>query len=234
MDKIETYSDFLLYRSDDGSVNVKVVIDGHSETIWMTQKAMAELFGVDRTVITKHLKNIFDSSELQQNSVCAKFAHTAEDGKTYSTAFYNLDAIIAVGYRVNSYKATQFRIWATKILNEYLIKGFALDDDRLKQGDKMIESTVHHKFKEEMIIPYVAISNGLNFMLTKGERCVITADGIRAKVIDVQEKHICELEEDIQRLYGIDVWRFVCSWYKGHTNMDSMHFLVIKLEKDGN
>ena len=95
---------------------------------------MAQLFGVDRTVISKHLKNIFDSSELQQDSVCAKIAHTAEDGKTYNTQFYNLDAIISVGYRVNSLQATRFRQWATKILNEYIKKGFVLDDDRLKQG----------------------------------------------------------------------------------------------------
>ena len=123
---------FLLYNMPDDEGKVQVVIK--DETLWCTQKAMAELFGVDRTVITKHLKNIFDSSELQQNSVCAKFAHTAADGKTYNTAFYNLDAIIAVGYRVNSIKATRFRQWATKILNEYIRKGFVLDDDRLKNG----------------------------------------------------------------------------------------------------
>lgn len=95
---------------------------------------MAQLFGVDRTVVSKHLKNIFESSELQQDSVCAKFAHTAEDGKIYNTQFYNLDAVISVGYRVNSLQATRFRQWATKILNEYIKKGFALDDERLKQG----------------------------------------------------------------------------------------------------
>lgn len=96
---------------------------------------MAQLFGVDRTVISKYLKNIFESFELQQDSVCAKFAHTAEDGKIYNTQFYNLDAVISVGYRVNSLKATRFRQWATKILNEYIKKGFVLDDDWLKQGE---------------------------------------------------------------------------------------------------
>jgi len=93
---------------------------------------MAELFGIDRSVITKHLLNIFESGELEQNSVCAKIAHTAADGKKYQTLYYNLDAIISVGYRVNSSRATQFRIWATKILKEYLIKGFVMDDERLK------------------------------------------------------------------------------------------------------
>ena len=95
---------------------------------------MAELFGVDRTVITKHLKNIFSEEELIEDSVSAIFAHTAEDGKTYQTNFYNLDAIIAVGYRVNSYEATQFRIWATQTLKEFIIKGFVMDDERLKNG----------------------------------------------------------------------------------------------------
>lgn len=126
---------FLLYNMPEEDGRVQVVVK--DETIWCTQKAMAELFGVDRTVITKHLKNIFESSELEQDSVCAKYAHTAEDGKKYNTTFYNLDAIIAVGYRVNSRRATAFRQWATKILKEYIRKGFVLDDDRLKNGTKV-------------------------------------------------------------------------------------------------
>ena len=123
---------FILYNLPDEDGKVQVII--RDETLWCTQKAMAQLFGVDRTVVSKHLKNIFESSELQQDSVCAKFAHTAEDGKIYNTQFYNLDAVISVGYRVNSLQATRFRQWATKILNEYIKKGFALDDERLKQG----------------------------------------------------------------------------------------------------
>lgn len=126
---------FLLYNLSDDNGKVQVVIK--DETLWCTQKAMAQLFGVDRSVVTKHLKNIFESSELQQDSVCANFAHTAEDGKTYNTQFYNLDAIISVGYRVNSVQATRFRQWATQILNEYIRKGFVLNDDRLKQGTEL-------------------------------------------------------------------------------------------------
>ena len=95
---------------------------------------MAQLFGVDRTVISKHLKNIFDSSELQQDSVCAKIAHTAEDGKTYNTQFYNLDAIISVGYRVNSVRATQFRQWCTFVLRQFAIRGYVLDHKRMENG----------------------------------------------------------------------------------------------------
>ena len=121
------FSDIILYNSPDG--NVRVEVNYSDETFWLSQKHMAELFGVDRTVITKHLQNIFITNELEEVSVCAKFAHTAEDGKVYQTNFYNLDAIIAVGYRVNSKQATQFRIWATKTLREYIIKGFVLDDE---------------------------------------------------------------------------------------------------------
>ncbi len=123
---------FILYNLPEKDGKVQVII--RDETLWCTQKAMAQLFGVDRTVISKHLKNIFESSELQQDSVCAKFAHTAEDGKIYNTQFYNLDAVISVGYRVNSLQATRFRQWATKILNEYIKTGIVLDDDLLKQG----------------------------------------------------------------------------------------------------
>ena len=126
---------FLIYNTPQEDIKVNVVM--RDETIWLTQKAMAELFDANRSVITKHLKNIFQSGELEQSSVCAKFAHTATDGKTYQTNFYNLDAIISVGYRVNSAKATQFRIWATKTLKEFIQKGFVLDDERLKQGGQV-------------------------------------------------------------------------------------------------
>lgn len=123
---------FLLYTSADGNVKINVQIEHN--TVWLTQEAIANLFGVQRPAVTKHLKNIFDSQELVESSVCSILERTAADGKQYSTRFYNLDAIISVGYRVNSYQATQFRIWATNTLKEFIIKGFVLDDDRLKQG----------------------------------------------------------------------------------------------------
>jgi hypothetical protein len=126
---------FLIYSTPQEDIKVDVVM--RDETIWLTQKAMGDLFNVDRSVITKHLGNIFKDNELDEDSVCANFAHTANDGKTYNTNFYNLDAIISVGYRVNSAKATQFRIWATKTLKEFIQKGFVLDDDRLKQGEQV-------------------------------------------------------------------------------------------------
>ncbi len=123
---------FLLYNMPDAEGKVQVVIK--DETIWCTQKAMAQLFGVGVPAISKHLKNIFEEGELIADSVISKMETTATDGKTYETSFYSLDAIIAVGYRVSSLKATRFRQWATKILNEYIKKGFAMDDERLKQG----------------------------------------------------------------------------------------------------
>lgn len=122
----------ILYQGPEGAVFAEVYVG--EETIWTTQKGLGKLFEVDRTVITKHLKNIFESEELNKNSVCAKIAHTASDGKNYKVNLYNLDAIIAVGYRVNTKKATYFRQWATKILKEYMIKGFVLNDEALKNG----------------------------------------------------------------------------------------------------
>jgi len=126
---------FLLYTAPDGAVKVEVFCK--DETVWLTQKALAELFGVNVPAINKHLKNIFDSGELTEESVISILETTATDGKNYQTGFYNLDAIIAVGYRVNSYQATRFRIWATKTLREFIIKGFVLDDERLKQGKQV-------------------------------------------------------------------------------------------------
>ena len=123
---------FLLYNMPEVEGKVQVVIK--DDTIWCTQKAMAQLFGVGVPAISKHLKNIFEEGELQMDLVISKMEITAADNKNYSTTFYSLDAIIAVGYRVNSLKATRFRQWATKILNEYIRKGFVLDDNRLKQG----------------------------------------------------------------------------------------------------
>lgn len=126
-------NNFILYNAPSGDVTLNVLLQ--NETIWLTQKIMAELFDVGVPAINKHLTNIFESNELEENSVISILETTAADGKNYKTKFYNLDAVISVGYRVNSTKATQFRIWATKTLKEYIIKGFVLDDNRLKQGE---------------------------------------------------------------------------------------------------
>ncbi len=125
-------TNFVLYTDLNGNVQVEAFVK--DETIWLTQKSMAELFDAAKSTISEHIKNIFESGELEEDSVVRKFRTTASDGKKYNVKFYNLDMIIAVGYRVNSKRATKFRIWATKVLREYIIKGFVLDDERLKQA----------------------------------------------------------------------------------------------------
>ena len=136
--EITKQMEMVLYHSEQSDVTVNAIIK--DETIWITQKAMAELFGIDKSGISRHLSNIFKSGELDEKVVVAKIAtttqHGAIEGKTQSspTNYYNLDAIISVGYRVDSKQATQFRIWATNVLKEYMRKGFAMDDERLKQG----------------------------------------------------------------------------------------------------
>ena len=131
-------TEFLLYAAANGEIKVEVLLS--NETIWLTQERMAELFGVQRPAITRHLKNIFASGELLEQVVCSILEHTTEHGamagltQTQKVKYYNLDAVISVGYRVNSSQATQFRIWATQLIKEYIIKGFAMDDERLKNG----------------------------------------------------------------------------------------------------
>jgi len=124
------FSKFLLYKTPNGKVEVEIFLQ--NENLWLTQKKMADLFDVNIPAISKHLKNIFQSGELEENAVISILETTADDRKKYKIKYYNLDAIIAVGYRVNSKKATHFRIWATQILKEYIIKGFSMNDERLK------------------------------------------------------------------------------------------------------
>ena len=127
-------SEILLYKTENQEIRLEVLIE--NETIWLNQKQLCELFGRDKSVIYRHIKNIFKENELDEKAVVAKKATTASDGKVYNVAFYNLDMIISVGYRVNSQKATLFRIWATKVLREYIIKGFAMDDKRLENPNQ--------------------------------------------------------------------------------------------------
>ena len=124
-------SNILMYTTEDGITKVEVTFD--NETVWLSLDQMAELFQRDKSTISRHIKNIFAEGELNKNSVVANFATTASDGKVYQVDYYNLDVIISVGYRVKSLRGTQFRIWATKVLKEYMQKGFALDDERLKR-----------------------------------------------------------------------------------------------------
>ncbi len=123
--------EIVLYQSEDGSSAIDVQLK--DETVWLTQKQIASVFRTERSVVTKHINNIFRTGELDKEAVCAKFAHTASDGKTYRTNFYNLDAIISVGYRVNSKRGTQFRIWATSVLKDHLVRGFTVNQKRLAE-----------------------------------------------------------------------------------------------------
>ncbi|WP_458627997.1 virulence RhuM family protein [Winogradskyella sp. PC D3.3] len=131
--ELNTSNNFLLYTNENGEVKVDVLLK--DETIWLTINQMAELFGIDKSGISRHIKNVIETGELQRNSVVAKIATTATDGKTYQVDFYNLDMIISVGYRVNSIRGTHFRIWATKQLTELIRKGFVLDNEKLKNPD---------------------------------------------------------------------------------------------------
>ncbi|SDA23016.1 Uncharacterized conserved protein [Ruminococcus sp. YE71] len=138
--------DFLVFTRDAADDGIEVRVQDND--VWLTQKALGELFGVDRTVVTKHLKNIFDEGELDENSVCAKFAQTADDGKNYQYKFYNLSAIMAVGYRVNSEKAAAFRQWATRVLDTFAKRGYVLDKNRLENGQIFGEDYFEHLLAE--------------------------------------------------------------------------------------
>ena len=138
--------DFLVFTRDAGEDGIEVRIQ--NQDVWLTQKAIGQLFDVDRSVVTKHLNNIFKDGELDENSVCAKFAQTADDGKTYNYKFYSLAAIIAVGYRTNSERATQFRTWATRVLDTFTKQGYVLDKDRLINGQIFDEDYFDHLVAE--------------------------------------------------------------------------------------
>jgi hypothetical protein len=149
-------AEFLIFTSQSGEESIEVKV--FDESVWLTQNMIAQLFDVQRPAITKHLKNIFESHELEEDAVSSILEHTASDGKTYKTKYYNLDAIISVGYRVNSKKATQFRQWATSVLKEFAIKGFVLDKKRLENGsflgkdyfEKLLEEIREIRLSERM------------------------------------------------------------------------------------
>jgi len=127
-------SEIILYQTEEGSTKVEVRLEG--ETVWLSQKQMCDLFEKDKRTVSEHIRNVFKEGELQEDSVVRNFRTTATDGKSYQVVHYNLDVVISVGYRVRSHRGTQFRIWATQRLREYLVKGFTLDDERLKNPDQ--------------------------------------------------------------------------------------------------
>jgi len=129
-------SEIEIYKSADNAIELQVSFD--NDTVWLSQKQMAVVFGIQRPAITKHLKNIFISGELNESSVSSILEHTAKDNKKYQTQFYNLDVILSIGYRVNSMRATQFRIWATQRLKDYLVQGYAINEKRLKEANSKL------------------------------------------------------------------------------------------------
>lgn len=171
MDKGE----IIIYQSKGGKVSLDVKLS--KETVWLAQSQIASLFNTERSVITKHLRNIFGSKELDRDLVCAKIAHTAADGKIYKTQFYNLDAIISVGYRVNSKRATQFRIWATKALKDHILKGYTINQQRLAESQD--------KFKE--------LQNAIAFLQEKSQK----------KELKGQEKEILSLLSNYAKTFSI-------------------------------
>lgn len=167
--------DVVIYRPKQGKADFRVRIE--EDTVWLSQKDLADLFETERSVITKHLRNIFFSAELKEDSVCAKIAHTAEDGKRYQVKFYNLDAIISVGYRVNSKQATQFRVWATSVLKKYLIDGYAVNERRLRQSQENFQS----------------LQSTIQFLHSK----------LSAKTLKGQEKEIFSLLSDYSKTLSV-------------------------------
>ena len=153
---MEERNDIVIYKSEDGLVSMEAMIDAPNETLWATQKAISSLFQVDRSVITKHLRNVFISGELDEKSVCAIFAHTALDGKNYQTKYYNLDAIISVGYRVNSLRATSFRKWATSLIKQYMLKGYAVNRNAVSEQKyeelKKAMGLLENVFSKELLL----------------------------------------------------------------------------------
>jgi prophage maintenance system killer protein len=183
----------VLYKSPSGKIDLKVSFDG--KTVWLTQDQIALVFGVNRPAITKHLKNIFESGELNENSVCSKMELTANDGKKYNTKIYNLDAIISIGYRVNSLKATEFRIWATNVLKKYLVKGYVINKRRILQQKKIFEEFKNsidfitsksklNQFKTETDSLLDLISDYTNsiYLLTKYDENKLNLDGLNKKI----------------------------------------------------
>jgi hypothetical protein len=212
-------SNFVIFQTDTGKVNIDVFFQ--DETLWLTQKKLAELFEKSRPTINGHLKNVFSEGELDEKSVCRDFRHTAEDGKTYNTKYYNLKAITAVGYRVNSHRATEFRKWATGILHEYIIKGFAMDDERLKQVkhfgqdyfDEMLERIREIRLSERRLYQKITDIYALsadydrNDMITK-EFFATTQNKLHWAITGKTAAEIIYTKADAEKIYmGLKSWK---------------------------
>ena len=216
----QNINNFLLYTTPTGGVRVEVFIQ--EETVWLTQKAIATLFGVGVPAISKHLKNIFEQGELIENSVISILETTAPDGKNYQTQYYNLDAIISVGYRVNSVQATQFRIWATQTLKEYIQKGFVMDDERLKQGktlfgkdyfDELLERireirSSERRFYQKITDIYALAADYDKNAETTKDFFTTVQNKLHWAIVDKTAAEIIYSEADASKIYmGLQTWK---------------------------
>ena len=183
--------DVILYKADDGRVKLEVHLD--QETVWLTQDQMADLFGRERSVITKHVRNVFKEGELEEASVRAKFAHTAADGKTYQVQGYNLDVIISVGYRVKSKRGTQFRQWATQVLREHLVRGFTLNEKRLQEQEQKLDDLRRTVGLLEQTLSHQAIgldeAKGLLQVITDYAYALTTLDRFDHGTLAIEQNH---------------------------------------------
>ncbi len=199
----------VLYKSPQGKIDLRVSFDG--KTLWLTQDQIAVVFDVNRPAITKHLKNIFKTGELEEISVCSKMELTADDGKKYKTKIYNLDAIISVGYRVNSLKATEFRIWATNILRNYLVKGYVFNKKRILEQKKIFEEFKNSvdfitskskvdqlKSETDSLLSLISDYTNSIYLLTQYDDHKLKLDGLTKKV-----RYILTYEETINFINGI-------------------------------
>lgn len=219
MKNLQLFKNFVIFQTESGKVNIDVFFK--DDTLWLTQKLMSQLFDKGRSTITEHLKKIFDTKELEENSVCRNFRHTAQDGKTYNTKYYNLKAITAVGYRVNSTRATQFRKWATEVLHEYIIKGFAMDDERLKQikhfgqdyFDEMLERIreiriSERRFYQKITDIYTLSADYSKDAFTTKEFFATTQNKMHWAIQGKTAAEIIYTKADAQKVYmGLKTWK---------------------------
>lgn len=213
-------NEIIFYATPQGNIKVEVVFE--EESFWLTQKAMATLFGVTVPAISKHLKNIFDTKELEQNAVVSKMETTAADSKNYLTTYYRLEAILAVGYRVNSTQATQFRIWATNTLKEFITKGFVLDDERLKQGksfgkdyfDELLERIREIRASERRFYQKITDLYALSVDYTKEDKTTkhffaSVQNKLHWAITGKTAAEIIYTEADAQKIYmGLKTWKY--------------------------
>lgn len=216
---LEKFSNFVIFQTDTGKVNIDVFFQ--NETLWLTQKSLAELFEVKVPAISKHLKNIFETLELKEESVVSILETTAHDGKKYKTKYYNLKAITAVGYRVNSHRAIEFRKWATAILHEYIVKGFAMDDERLKQikhfgqdyFDEMLERIreirlSERRFYQKITDIYALSADYDNHALVTQEFFATTQNKMHWAIQGKTAAEIIYSKADAQKVFmGLETWK---------------------------